>query len=127
MVRPVFSTGEFKYWFPINKDKEQSLLSKVWEVFKRILFCIVAIALFATAATFFAIGFVIGIVWSKKTQKVIDKVNLIWQTQPVGVIMITGVGAFLALPVTWCSGALFTGAYLGTKLYQTAKAIKHSS
>jgi hypothetical protein len=119
-MQPLFLS--FQSNFPYQtKSSETSVVDKIQEVTKKALLCFAAIAFFATTATFFTIGFFIGISKSKKVQKNIHKINLIWQTQPREILLITAVGAFLSLPIVWAAASFLTGAHLGSKLYYNAK------
>lgn len=120
--------------FPSSENEEEEKIHwfkrtmiKVWKVVKWILKAIVGIALFLTSPSFFAIGFVVGLIFSKKVQEVIDKICLICKKQPWIVLIIGGLGGFLALPVTLATAALFFGSYLGAKLSNSAVTPKSHS
>lgn len=98
--------------------------NKIWKIFKWVLKALVGIALFVTSPSFFAIGFVVGLIFSNKVRETIDKILLICKKQPWLVIVAAGLGGFLALPVTLAVTALFFGAYVGTSLSRCAEESK---
>ena len=122
-MQPLFLSSRLN-WNLSMASPEDTIMSRVWEVVKKILICVAVVAFYATTAIFFTAGFAIGFCQSKKTQKIIARINLVWETQPWRVLLGIGVGAFLSLPVTWSAASMLTGAYLGSKLYYDSKAIK---
>ncbi len=99
-----------------TKAEKTSLISKIGHVAKNILIAGVGIALFVTNSTVFAIGFVVGIIWDKATERVVNKIKAIWNKQPWAVLIVSGIGAFLALEVAMAAGTFLYGANLGSKI-----------
>lgn len=93
----------------------------VWRAVKWLFKVIVGVALFVMNPSFFAVGFVVGIVMNDKVQVAVDKIKLVWNKQPWTVAIIFGLGAFLALPITLAASALLFGANLGASLTNYAQ------
>jgi hypothetical protein len=93
----------------------------VWNAVKWIFKVIVGVGLFITNPSFFAVGFVAGIVFSEKVREAVNRVKLVWDKQPWTVSIILGLGAFLALPITLATSALLFGGNLGSSLTEYAQ------
>lgn len=101
-----------------------SKCDKVIRVVSFIFTCIIAAALFSVSATFFAVGFLVGIVFEKQTRETIDKIKKIWERQPFIITALFVVGAILAVQVTIAAAAFMYAAHIGSKL---AKNIEEPS
>lgn len=125
-MQPLFSSFPYNFYSYEEKISEITLKDKVEKIAKKIFICLAAALLFATSTIFFTPGLLLGFFKNKKTEKNLKKINLFLQTQPREALLITGIGAFLSLPITWGAVSFFTGAYLGSSLYRNAKRIKNN-
>lgn len=97
----------------------------VWAAVKWVFKALVGIGLFITNPSFFAVGFIAGIILSDKVRLAVNKVKLVWEKQPWTVTIIFGLGAFLALPITMAASALLFGSNLGASLTEYAEEKDH--
>lgn len=123
---PIFSGVEET---PASKPSWiKSFLTKVWEIVKKCFKFLVGCALFVSNPSFFAVGFIIGLVMtsSKKENeegcinKTITTIKNIWKKQKFTAAAVIGIGAFLALPVTLAATSFGYGAYLGATIANKA-------
>lgn len=101
-----------------NPSRFKQIISKIWTAIKWVFKFALGCALFISNPSFFAVGFVAGVVFSDKIQEAINKIKEIWKKQPWGVALLVAAGAFLALPVTLATASFFYGGSLGAGLSQ---------
>lgn len=109
---------------PAAQDKRSFLrrtAEKIWNAIQWVFKILVGLALFMFNSTFFAVGFVVGLIFNKQIQPAVDKIKLVWKKQSIAVGVLIAVGAFLALPVTLAGAATLYGAVIGSKLSAEAE------
>lgn len=104
-------------------DGLANVIRKTWQVVKEIFKTLVAALFFVTNPSLFAVGLLVGVAFEIKAKQVVDKVMNVWKTQPWKTAALLGVGAFLALPVTWAAVSFLSAAYYGSRF--TRQAQKH--
>ncbi len=108
-----------------QSERCQETLAKVKKyakkAFKLIAEAAVAVVCFLTNPSIFAVGFLIGIVFDKKVQVAVDKIVKVWKYQTWPMLAITGLAAFLSLPVTCATGSFVYATHLGSKISQEAQ------
>ena len=104
-----------------SPSKWRKAISKIWNVVKKILTGLLGAALFITNPTLFSIGFMVGVIWDKEVQEVIDKIALVWKKQTLSMVILTGIASFLALQVTWATTSVLFAANLGSKISRKAQ------
>lgn len=97
------------------------IVKAVWKAVKWVFVALVGVGLFITNPSFFAVGFIAGIIISDKVKMAVVRVKLVWKKQPWTVSIIVALGAFLALPITMAASALMYGANLGSRLTEYAE------
>ena len=106
---------------------KSTLLSKVWEIAKKILFVGAAVTLYLINPTLFAIGFIVGIVWCQQVKNVIDRIDRIWKDRTLEMTAIAGIAGFLQLTVPLAAASILFSAHMGSQLGLSAqKKIKES-
>ena len=100
----------------------KTILRKIWGVVKVTLLVLAGCAMFTTNPTFFAMGVISGVIWDAKVQEIVNKVKAIWKSQPLSILLLTGLASFLALQVTWAAGSVLYAASLGSFLVRRAQA-----
>lgn len=76
---------------------------------------IISVLFYLANPSLFAMGFIIGLVIDAKVRETVAKVHKIIIAQP-WVLLVVGVGSFLALPVTLAAGSFICGAYASSKI-----------
>lgn len=102
------------------KDFYHSSVPKVKAAVKKALLFITGVFLFITNPTFFAVGFVAGIVFQDNINEAIDKIKLVWKQQPHHVTLIATIGCFFGLPISMATFSFFYGANTGCQLMKEA-------
>lgn len=102
---------------PIKKPSLlKRIIAKIWQVVKKIFSFIIGCALFISTPTFFAIGFIAGIVFKAKVQEAISRIRGVWKSQKWGTALLVVMAGFLALPVTLAGASLLYSGRLGARL-----------
>lgn len=104
-----------------KKSLLKRIAEKVWTTIKWVFKIAVGVGLFIFNSSFFAVGFIVGLVFNKQINPAIDKITLVWKRQSLAVGILVGIGAFLALPVTLAASATLYGAVIGSKLSNDAQ------
>jgi len=103
--------------------KLASALRIIGNILKEVFKALAAIALYVVAPNIFVAGFLIGVVWQKKTSEAIHKVGLVWSKQTWKMGLIFGVASALALPVTLAATSFLWAAHYGSRLSKSAQQI----
>ena len=103
--------------------KIKNITSKVWDVVKVIFSTAMSVSLFLINPSLFTVGFIIGVVWNEQTRHAIDKIQLVWKTQPWGMSIIAGVASFISLPVSLAATSFLWAANWGSILSSNAQEI----
>ncbi|NGX42924.1 MAG: hypothetical protein K940chlam7_01212 [Chlamydiae bacterium] len=106
---------------PKTQSKWREVLSKIWGIAKKVLFGLAGAGLFFINPTLFAIGFVIGIIWDKKVQEVIERIKTIWKMQTWSVLLLTSVASVLSIQVTLATASTLFASNLGSLLSHKAR------
>jgi hypothetical protein len=106
-----------------NEVESETLGAKVWYVVHKILLAIANIAFFLTNPTLYSIGFLIGIIWDKQVQEIIDKIIGLWKTLPWVMAPVTVVCGFLSIQVTLTATSFLFAAHLGSTLSLKAQEL----
>lgn len=108
-----------RFW---NHDVTQDIRSavvwtakKIVQIVKFVFIVTVSAALYLANPSLFALGFVVGLVIDDKVRETVAKVKTICKRHP-WVVVVVGVGSFLALPVAIAVGSFVSGAYVSSKI-----------
>lgn len=105
---------------PVPTTKEV-ICNKIKTFAKNFFFIALGAAFFVTNPTVFAISFIVGMVFDEKTEEIVDRIGLVFRRQPWHMLLITVVGGYLSLPVTWGALSMLYAAKLGSWLSLSAK------
>lgn len=106
-----------------TKNTGSWVVEKVCLVVKIAFIAIASVFLFLANPTLFAVGIVVGLVFSSKVRDTVEQVKQACVDKPWLAVIVAGgvgVGAFLALPVTIAVGSFTCGAYLSSKWMDVA-------
>lgn len=103
--------------------KKESMKSKVWKVFKKILVSIVGVALFLLNPTIFAIGLFVGLALPDKVKEIVETITNLWKKKAWIAAPLTIGGCILSLPVTLSVASAIVGGRIGAWLRDEAKSI----
>ncbi|MFQ5729369.1 MAG: hypothetical protein ACE5GN_03315 [Waddliaceae bacterium] len=106
-----------------SPSKWRKILSKVWSAVKKVLTGLLGAAFFITNPTLFTTGFMVGVIWDKKVQEIIDKITLVWKKQTWGMAILTGIASFFSLQVTWATTSVLFATNLGSKISRKAQSL----
>lgn len=105
-----------------RKEKFKAFMQKVWRVVKPILLGLLGAALFTINPTFFAMGFVVGVICpGNYIEDAVNRVILVWKRQSWIMVAATCVASFIALPVTMAAGCIIYSAALGNTVRRWAE------
>lgn len=100
--------GKFKA-FVVNTAK------KILKFLKLLFITGASVVLYSANPSLFALGFVVGLVVDGKVREIVAKVQRICAAKP-WVVIVIGVGSFLALPITIATASFVCGAYVSSKI-----------
>ncbi|MEI8365622.1 MAG: hypothetical protein WCF65_04305 [Parachlamydiaceae bacterium] len=95
---------------------KSTLLAKIWSVAKKAIKILVNIALYYLNPSMYAVGFIIGVIWDKKTEETLQKIQLIWKNQTQTAHVLLTLGAILSMHISLAAGSILCGAELGSSL-----------
>jgi len=91
-------------------------VAKAIGTFAKIAFrSIIGLGLYVSNPSFFAIGFVAGIIWKKDMEEAVKKIVGVWKHHWLLVAAMC-LGAYLSLPVALATASFFYAADLGCRL-----------
>ena len=100
------------------KDFIIKVVKKIITFTKFVFIALASALLYLGNPSLFALGFIVGLVIDAKVRETVAKVQRICAAKPWVVILI-GVGSFLALPVAIAAGSFVCGAYVSSKIAGT--------
>lgn len=104
------------------QSKLKKLAMKVLNVIKIIFAVALTVFFFWTNPSIFAVCFLVGISFSKRVQKTINKIRFVVSKQVWPFLILGGAASVLSLPVFFATSSCLWAAYLGSQLYLQAKA-----
>lgn len=97
------------------KEFMKKAIRVIYEIAKVIFIGITSVLFYLANPSLFALGFLVGLIIDQKVRETVEKVELICRAKP-WVVILVGVGSFLALPVAVAAGSFCSGAYLSSKI-----------
>ncbi len=105
---------------PFNPEKRKAeVRAKIKKIVKVALIAILSIAMTLTQPPILITGIIAGIIFSKKIEKMFDRIGELWKKHHFKLIGVGVLCTIVAAPVVFIATAALTGSYLGMRLVKT--------
>jgi hypothetical protein len=107
---------------PIHHHRTHKINKQlILKVLKVAAIALATIALLFLQAPLMIAGFILGMIFSDKTRKVITRIKDLWMRKPWEMVGITVLTTIVGGSVVYMAAAFITGAYLGMRAAETRK------